>query len=261
VTGWLGLGIPALLGLEAIALIAGVGITAIGPGGVLVPIALFALTSLSPGRVAGTAIITHVGTGLLGSAAYRRSRQLQEPLTTRTAAILSAAAVCGVPAGVLLNGLIGRHVFSLMLGAVVAMVGVLVWTRARPSGSPAGVRIEHPTLHPGAIGLIGFGVAVVSGLLGLGGPLLSVPLLVAAGVPILAALAAAQVQSVVIAAGGSVGYLLRGTIAWPLALAIGLPELVGVLIGWRVARRVPSHLLTRVLAVGLLALAPYLALR
>lgn len=260
-TTWLGLGAGAFVGLEVLALVAGVGITALGPGGVLIPIALFTLTSLSPGRIAGTAIVTHVGTGMLGSAAYVRSRQLRDPLTLRTAGILAGAAVVGAPAGVALNAIIGRGLFSVLLGVFVAAIGVLVWLRARQADPAAAADAGHPALHPWLVGGLGFGVAVVSGLFGLGGPLLSVPLLVAVEVPLLAALAAAQAQSIVIATTGSIGYVVRGTISWPLALAIAIPELIGVLIGWRIARRVPTHLLMRTLAVVLVGLAPYLALR
>lgn len=261
VTGALGLGAGALIGLEALALIAGIGITAIGPGGVLVPVALFALTSLSTGRVAGTAIVTQIGAGLLGSAAYVRSRQLREPVTLRTAALLAAAAIPGTPIGVLLNSAISRGTFSILLGCFVAATGVLVGARARRSRAPTGAPPEHPPLRPQLVVAVGFAVAVVSGLFGLGGPLLSVPLLIAAGVPVLPAIGAAQAQSVVIATAGSIGYLVRGTISWPLALAITVPQLAGVVIGWRIARRVPTQLLMWTLAVVLVALGPYLALR
>jgi hypothetical protein len=44
-------------------------------------IALFALTGLAPAQVAGTAIVTHVATGALGTAAYTRSGQLRDPGT------------------------------------------------------------------------------------------------------------------------------------------------------------------------------------
>lgn len=259
-TGALGLGLGALIGLEALALLAGIGITAIGPGGVLVPIALFALTSLSTGRVAGTALVTQIGTGLLGSAVYVRSRQLRDPVTRRTAGLLAAAAIPGAPAGALLNSAISRSAFSILLGVLVAAIGVLVWVRSRDSARVAGAATEQPPLRPRLVIVIGFAVAVVSGLFGLGGPLLSVPLLIAAGVPVLPAIAAAQAQSVVIATAGSIGYLARGAISWPLALAVTVPQLVGVLIGWRIARRVPTHLLMRTLAVVLVALGPYLAL-
>ena len=56
-----------LIGLVAFGLVAGIGITAVGPGGVLVTVGLFVLTDLSPAAVAGTAIVTHVATAPITS--------------------------------------------------------------------------------------------------------------------------------------------------------------------------------------------------
>ena len=90
--GVLPLGLASLAGLMAVSLIAGIGITALGPGGVLATIALWAFTSLSPAQIAGTAIVTHIGTGILGSFAYVRSGQLREPQTRKMALVLAATA-------------------------------------------------------------------------------------------------------------------------------------------------------------------------
>ena len=255
----LGVSGSSLVALEVLALIGGIGITALGPGGVLVTIALYALTSLSPAHVAGTAIVTHVATGCVGSLAYVRSRQLRDRLTRRTALILAGGAVVGTPAGVVINSLVSRGSFSILLGVFVAVIGVMVWRRPRPEGNAAAE--SHPPLHAGLVAALGVAVALISGLFGLGGPLLCVPLLVAAGVPLLSALAAAQVQSIVIASVGTIGYLTQGAISWPLALAVAVPEMIGVVIGWRIAHQVPTRRLTRALALALVAVAPYLILR
>lgn len=252
-----GLGLPLLAGLAVIGLVAGVGITAIGPGGVLATIGLFALTGLSPAQVAGTAIVTHVATGVLGTAAYARSGHLRDPGVRRTALLLAGTAVAGTPLGVLVNGMVSGRVFGVLLAVFVAVVAVLVWYRdRRPAPHRAG---HHPA--PAVAATVGLGVAAASGVFGVGGPLLSVPLLVALGVPLLSALAAAQVQSVVIAGVGTLGYLAAGAVDWPLAVLVGVPELAGVLLGWRIARALPTRALRYALIAGLLGLAPYLALR
>ena len=56
------LGVPTLVLLALFGLVCGIGITALGPGGVLATIALFAFTDLSPAQVAGTAIVTNLAT-------------------------------------------------------------------------------------------------------------------------------------------------------------------------------------------------------
>jgi hypothetical protein len=121
----------------------------------------------------------------------------------------------------------------------------------RATGAAPSLRIVAP---------VGLAVAVVSGLFGLGGQLLSVPLLIAIGAPMLAALGAAQAQSIVITGVGTIGYAIRGAIAWPLVLVIGVPLLAGALAGWWIARAVPAERLRSLLAAMLIAVGAYLIL-
>ncbi|MFB7992811.1 sulfite exporter TauE/SafE family protein [Streptomyces sp. NPDC056002] len=245
-----------LLLLALFGLAGGIGITAVGPGGVLPTIGMFLLTGLSPAGVAGTAIATHVATGALGTAAYTRSGQLRDAATRRTATVLAVAALVGTPLGVLLNTLVSGRGFGMLLAGAVTVTGVLVWLRERRTPVAGSEPVNVPRT---LVALVGFAVAVVAGLFGLGGPMLSVPLLVVCGLPVLSALAAAQAQSVVIAAIGTVGYVLHGSVDWVLAALVGVPELVGVIVGWKIAHAVPARRLKYALVGTLLALAPYLA--
>jgi len=241
--------------LAAIGLVGGIGITAVGPGGVLPTIGLFALTPLAPATVAGTAIVTHIATGAAGTAAYTRSGQLRHRQTRRTAALLAGAAVVGTPLGVVVNTNISKHVFGIVLGGFAAAVALLVWYRDRHY---TGVLVAHP--RPVIVAALGLGVSLASGIVGIGGPMLTVPLLVALRVAVLEALAAAQAQSIIIASIGTLGYALHGSIDWSLVPVIGVPELAGVLLGWKIAQSLPSRTLKGALVATLLALAPYLAL-
>lgn len=251
-----GASVPELLFLAVIGLVGGIGITAVGPGGVLPTIGLFALTGLSPAQVAGTAIVTHIATGALGTLAYTRSGQLRERDTRRTALILAGTALLGAPLGVVSGTLVSRHAFAVVLGGVVAATAGLVWYRAR---RPHAALLVHP---PTALVVaLGLAVSAVSGIVGIGGPMLTVPLLTAVGLPVLRSLACAQAQSVVIATVGTLGYLVHGTIDWPLAALVGLPELAGVLVGWKIAHALPTRALRNTLITTLCVLAVYLVLR
>lgn len=251
-----GMSVPVLVLLGLFGLVGGIGITAVGPGGVLPTIGLFALTELSPAEVAGTAIVTHIATGALATVAYTRSGQLREAETRRTALILAATAVIGTPLGVLLNTLVSQRVFGMVLGVLVALVAAMVWYREH---HPATGTLAHPPAQL-VVGL-GFAVAMASGIIGIGGPMLTVPLLVALGVPVLESLASAQVQSIVIATVGTLGYVAHHAIDWPLAALIGIPELAGVLLGWKIAHALPTRSLKYALIITLFALAPYLAVQ
>ncbi|MFF0461878.1 sulfite exporter TauE/SafE family protein [Streptomyces mexicanus] len=251
-----GLPAPVLVALALVGLVGGIGITALGPGGVLPTIGLFTLTGLSPAEVAGTAIVTHVATGALATAAYTRSGQLREPVTRRTALVLAGTAMVGTPVGVVVNTAVSHRAFSVVLGLLVTAVAVLVRyrERRRPAQTPTG----HPP--PAVVAGVGLAVSAAGGLVGIGGPMLSVPLLIALGVPVLQALACAQAQSIVIAGVGTLGYLAHGSVDWALAAVVGVPELAGVLVGWKIAQALPTHTLKYALVVTLLALGPYLAL-
>lgn len=320
-----GLSPLVLVLLAAIGFAGGVGITAVGPGGVLPTIGLFALTSLSPAAVAGTAIVTHIATGTAGTLAYTRSGQLRDHATRRTALILCATALLGTPVGIVINTHVSAHLFGVLLGAFAVLVAILVWVRtatrdktrdstrdpapstardnpATPGTTAAADATATDTMGPRAVSAdplrpaitdptrhharaadhhparatavadhsrylpvtllvpLGLAISVAAGIVGIGGPMLTVPLLVSLRVPVLEALAAAQASSVVIAVVGTVGYALHGSIDWPLALIVGLPEVAGVAIGWKIARALPSRSLTVLLVVTLLVLAPYLAL-
>jgi uncharacterized membrane protein YfcA len=264
--------------LAVIGLVGGIGISAIGPGGVLPTIGLFALTPLSAAAVAGTAIATNIAAGVAGTVAFTASGQLRDRPTRRTALILAGAAVLGTPPGVVINTHVSKHLFGIMLAVFAVVVAGLVWFRGRQEAGLA-ASVEQAELARSAghaesagsagrahsrvwvMAVVGVGVGLVSGILGLGGPMLSVPLLLALGVGVLESLAAAQVQSIVIATVGTIGYALHGSVDWGLVLLIGLPELIGVIAGWRIAQALPTKTLRGILVAVLLVLAPYLALR
>jgi uncharacterized membrane protein YfcA len=242
----------------------GVGTTALGPGGVLVTIGLFLLSGLPPAAISGTAIAANLGSAALGTAAFARSGQLRGRDTQRMALVLIAAAVVGTPLGVLVNAQVSGGAFGILLGLCVAAIGALLYVRerqrrARNTGTSATATAPEETTPAARIVLpLGFAVAIVSGLFGLGGQLLSVPLLISIGAPMLPALGAAQAQSIVIAGVGTIGYALRGAIAWPLVLVLGVPLLAGALAGWRIAHAVPTERLRSLLAVMLVAVGAYL---
>jgi len=149
------------------------------------------------------------------------------------------------------------------LGVCVGAIGVLLYLRDRNRNSNRGRGRESTPATAGVPAArmvlpIGFAVAIVSGLFGLGGQLLSVPLLLAIGAAMLPSLGAAQAQSIVIAGVGTIGYALRGAIAWPLVPVVGVPLLVGALVGWRIANVVPTERLRSLLALALIVTGAYL---
>jgi len=249
-------GVLALL--VVVAFVGGIGITTIGPGGIFVTVALYVLTPLSSAAVAGTAHATFIATGVIGAAAYRRSGELLEGDGRALAAILSVTGILGALAGSRLNALVSRRLFGLLLGATAAVTGLTLayreWRGLRPA-----VAVDATTRRGQAtVGAVGTAIGVAAGLVGVGGPVLTVPALVVLGVPILVGLAAAQVQSVFISGFATAGYLSHDAVSFPFVLLVGTPQLAGVVAGWAIARRVDPGRLKSVLGIVLVGVGAYL---
>lgn len=246
--------------LVVISFLSGVGITTVGPGGIFVTIGLYSLTPVSSGTVAGTAHTTFIATGLVGSVAYIHSGELKTGEARPMALILSLSSIIGALLGAYVNSFIPRTTFGLLLGIVAMVTGVMILHRERRDLSPL-YRIDVGR-RKGQVVLtvLGFVLGVASGLLGVGGPVLAVPALILIGVPMLLALAVAQVQSIFIAAFATTGYLIQDNISVVLAALVGLPLLAGVVVGWKVAHLINPAKLKLVLGLVLIVVGPYLAM-
>jgi hypothetical protein len=242
----------------AIAFVAGVGIGAIGPGGVFVTVGLYVLTSHSPGTIAGTTSAALFAGGIVGVAAYRQSGELTSPAGRRVAVALTLASAVGAFAGSQLNAALSSAAYGTVLGAFVVLAGVLVVLREVRPGTEEALVAPETRAGTVAVAALGVGVGTVSGLMGVGGPVLAVPALVVLGVPMLVAVGAAQLQSVAITGSATLGYLLRGTVS-PVLLATIVPSLLlGVGVGWRVAHAVDVSRLRWLLGAVLVAFGLYL---
>lgn len=246
--------------LVVIALIAGVGITTVGPGGVFVTAALYGLTDLSSAVVAGTASATFVATGLVGSGAYVRSGELTTGPAREAAILLSTTGIVGALAGTRANLVIGDRLFGYLLAAFLAGVGCLLAYRELVGIEPGGLPRETVGRRRAALAAVGGSIGVLGGMLGVGGPVVAVPALVALGMPMLRAVAVAQVQSIFLALFATIGYLTVGAVDVVMAVVVGVPQLVGVVLGWRVAHVVSARRLRIVLACVLVVVAAGIAI-
>lgn len=250
--------IELLILLLIIALIGGACITTIGPGGIFVTIALFMLPPLDPGAVAGTASATFITTGIVGSLGYLRSGQLKGKVAFKASMVLSLASVAGAFAGAKVNKLLNTAGFAVILGVFVLLTGCIILYRQYNELSPdKSLQIDtgKGLAWMGSVGII---VGFPGGLLGVGGPVLAVPLLVVLGAPMLLSVALAQVQSIFISGMATFSYALQGAVDWVLAGILMIPLLIGTVAGWYFAQRIKVKRLKVALAIVLIALGIYL---
>ena len=195
-----------------------------------------------------------------------------------TAISLAAIAVMS-PSGVLAHARRGAVDWRLAIPlAVGGILGVLAgdwlqprtpvpWLKLLFAGLMvlAAVRLVHPgtdarwhTRQPILLGLVGVGAGIVSKLLGVGGGILTVPVLTLTGTPIHVAVGSSLVPVFTNAAQASATHLAQGVALW-WALPLAAGGLAGIPLGARIAHSLADLGLRQVFAAALVLAAVLVA--
>ena len=218
-------------------------IGAVGVGGILLIPALVALAGLTPHQASATALFTFLFTGLLGTVLFQRRGSID----WRQAATVCAGAMIFSYLGAMASSVVEDTSLMRVIAALIIFAGAYIFIPAKKELPVAKNATRFPLLI--AIGATaGFG----SGFSGAGGPLFSVPLMMVSGFSPLLTIGTSQVLQIVSATSGSIANLRYGDIQWSLVTWITIGELVGVVVGARLAHAMDSRTLKR--GAGLICL-------
>lgn len=240
--------------LAPLALGAGWLIGAVGIGGVLLIPALSFIGGLDMRVAMATALFSFFFTGLAGTAQFQRRGSID---WKSTAPLCLAALVCSV-AGAWIAARADVSALYALLGVIMIFAGMYTaWGARLATHAPhAANRRHYPVLI--AIGAVsGLG----SGLTGVGGPALSVPLMLLAGFSPLTAIGTGQVLQVAAAFSGSVTNYSYGTIALGTAVTVAALQMIGVWFGARYAHGAAAVTLKKLVAVLCVTVGAVLLLR
>lgn len=241
------------LALAGIALAVGFFIGTVGVGGVLLIPALIWLAGVPVHQATATALFSFLFTGLLGTWLYQRRGSIDWNITLPVLAGASIFSYLGAKA----NAMVNVHTLTLIIALVIMFAGTYILFPARhENGNHRDGRSRAQQFLLLLVGaLAGFG----SGLSGAGGPLFSVPIMLALGFVPLAVVGTSQVLQIVAALAGTLGNLQFGSVHFVFAAWITLFELAGVVAGVRAAH-VASVTVLRRTAAGLCLLTGLLML-
>lgn len=231
-------------------LIAGLG----GPGGLPVISLLYSQTSLSTAELAGTSSTIFVFATIFASSMYYYSGDIN----WRIIVPLIPSTLIGTTLGTRINPLVPRAIFGVAIAILITIIGISVAYREIKEFEPY---IElNPNSRAGiiAISVLGLAVGVVGGIFGLGGPALSIPILIFLGFPALQAIGAGLVQGIFVTSSAATNYALSGNISSELAIWIGGPYVISQIVGWYTAQNIETGKLKIALGVMLAALGPYI---
>lgn len=241
--------------VAAIAVIVGLFIGAVGVGGILLIPALHALTPLSLQASMGTALFTFVFTGIVGTAMFQRRGSIDWRMTLP----MCAGGLVFGAVGAWANSRLDAKPLALVLASLIVLAGAytLFGARGRHQAAFAGQPRQQRALLVLIGALTGFG----SGLTGVGGPAVSVPIMVLLGFPTLGAIGASQVIQILAALSGSAGYFARDLVDLQLAAGLVLFEIAGVWLGVQLAHRVDARHLRGFVGVLCIVVGSALLLR
>jgi hypothetical protein len=265
-SAWLLIGLGGVTGLVG-------ALLGLGGGVFLVPLLTLALGV--PIRVAiAASLISVIATASASSTVnLERGR-----VNLRLGMALEAATTIGGLAGGLTAALLTQRQLFALFGATLALMGVVMALRSRRRNVIADVGVD-----PGRLGgkllegdttyvyrvrrlPLAYGASLlagaISGLLGLGGGIVKVPVLNAfCGVPIRVAAATSAFMIGVTAAASAFIYYGRGDVALAMSASIALGALPGSLLGARLSARVETRWLKVMMATILLAVGARMVLQ
>lgn len=240
--------------LIATAIIVGALIGSVGVGGILLIPALVYFAGLSTHAAMATALFSFIFTGILGTWLYQKHGSIDWRVTIP----VCIGGIVGAYPGSMANALASGRVLDILLGIIIIFAGLYALFPAKGgnvSYRPGDLRQKLLLLF------IGFAVGFGSGLTGVGGPVLSVPVMVILGFQPLLSISTSQVIQIAAAVSGSLGNLGHGFINIDMGLYVAGAELLGVVAGARIAHSVSQNTLKKIISVVCILVGGFIMVR
>lgn len=208
-------------------------------GGILLIPAIQLGTGMSLSLSSGTALCSFFFTAAVGSFLHWRRGNLKKELVVPQCL---GALIFGC-FGALTKHVVGDVALNTVLAVLIIVSGVAALRQPHPISSMKTERGRFRYLV-----FVGSFVGFMAGLTGMGGPVLSVPMMIVMGFSPLATVAAAQPFQMFACLSGSVGNIIIDQINWPIALSSVFLQSAGVWAGIRAASRMNTAMLKKAIA-------------
>jgi hypothetical protein len=228
-----------------LALLVGVALGMLGGGGSILTVPIFVyVLGYEPKPAIAMSLAVVAATSLVGALGHWRAGRVD----LRVAMLFSAVAMLGALVGTRLGALVSGGVQLAIFGAVMLAAAAFMFRGSVPEHAI----IERAALGGLALAPVGFGVGMLTGLVGVGGGFMIVPALVLLGrLPIKQAVGTSLLVIALNAFAAFLGYLGEVPVAWGVMGAFTLLAIVGILAGTWFVRFVPQQVLRRTFAVFL----------
>ena len=239
--------------------IVGFSLGLIGGGGSIlaVPLLLYIVGMPDPHQAIGTSALAVAVNAYANLVPHARAQHVR----WGPAVIFASAGVVGAFAGSSIGKMMDGHRLLILFALLMLFVAALM-LRGRKADTSTSGAVQQRNLW--RLVTIGLGTGTLSGFYGIGGGFLVVPgLILATGMPTIAAIGSSLVAVGTFGMTTAVNYAVSGLVDWPVALLFILGGIAGGWIGARIAKRLSAQrqTLTRLLGCMLVVVSAYMLYR
>lgn len=189
---------------------------------------------------AGTALCSFFFTAIFGTYLHWKSGNLHSEL----AVPMTLGGIVFGCVGAIANNMVGSGTLTAILAWIIIFAGVAA-LRPLPAMISAGSHADRKFLLLSIGAFVGF----MAGLTGVGGPVLSVPIMIALVFDPRISVAAALPLQLAGCFSGSLGNVFLGQIDWSLTMLTVVIQIVGFWLGQKTARKMNTHWLKMCVAM------------
>ena len=193
-------------------------------------------------EAAGTSLFTFLFVGILSTWLYQRRGTIDWRITVP---VCAGALVAGY-AGAAVAGLMDPRPLAILIALTIVLSGAYIFI---PQRAASRTRDGRGKGEQALLAAVGAGAGFGSGLSGAGGPLFSVPLMLVLRYAALTAVGTSQVLQIIAATSGSMMNYKHGYIDYRVAAIATAFELVGVVVGVKIAHAASAIALRRLAGI------------
>jgi uncharacterized membrane protein YfcA len=229
------------------------GLTGSGGSIIAVPLLMYG-AGLNPHQAIQVSLASVLVTAALGAV----QRGLKKEIDYSAAIIMLIGSIAGAPLGTMLNHFFSEKLLITLFAILMLVIGGLTWMRKNKQASQQPTKILPYRTHK--LVLVGLVTGVLTGLFGVGGGFLIVPMLIAVGqLPIRRAMASSLfVISIASFVSLFSHFSSTDSLKFNTILLFTVGSIVGMIIGSAVSRKIPTSTLQRIFAIFVILIALYM---
>jgi len=229
--------------------------TGVGGGVFIVPILTF-FYAFIVNSATGTSLTTIIFTAIASTVNYAKQKRIY----FRTGLILVVTTAPGAYLGAWLATIMEERLLALIFGVFLILVAtrtIISVLRKKAQDKQTIVKTDTELIHSGKIIAVGVGLGffggVASGLLGIGGGTLIVPIMtIALGMPIHYATATSMFTMIFTSISAVTKYYQSNLIDFPVALTLAAGSIIGAQVGAYTSKKISGKNLTLIFGIILI---------